>query len=188
MSTIAPVEDTPEDAPAKKLVKVSVTIDEAEFDRDIDTAFRNHRQRGEAAGLPARERCRARCSKPASASPRRASRRCATPFRSTWPTPCATTTSTSSPRPASSSPAGRSPARCRSTPRARCGRRSPCPATAACESSCRRPTPPRPRSTRRSRPSCAGRARSSTSIVRCSQATTSRSAWPAAATASPLPG
>jgi trigger factor len=32
--------DTPEDAPAKKLVKLSVTIDEAEFDRDIDTAFR----------------------------------------------------------------------------------------------------------------------------------------------------
>jgi trigger factor len=32
--------DTPEDAPAKKLVKVSVTIDEAEFDRDIDAAFR----------------------------------------------------------------------------------------------------------------------------------------------------
>ena len=39
-STIAPVEDTPEDAPAKKLVKLSVTIDEAEFDRDIDMAFR----------------------------------------------------------------------------------------------------------------------------------------------------
>jgi trigger factor len=39
-STIAPVVDTPEDAPAKKLVKVSVTIDEAEFDRDIDAAFR----------------------------------------------------------------------------------------------------------------------------------------------------
>jgi trigger factor len=39
-STIAPVEDTPQDAPAKKLVKVSVTIDEAEFDRDIDNAFR----------------------------------------------------------------------------------------------------------------------------------------------------
>ncbi|MEP7113652.1 MAG: trigger factor, partial [Ilumatobacteraceae bacterium] len=32
--------DTPEDTPAKKLVKVSVTIDEAEFDRDIDMAFR----------------------------------------------------------------------------------------------------------------------------------------------------
>ena len=32
--------DTPEDAPAKKLVKLSVTIDEAEFDRDIDMAFR----------------------------------------------------------------------------------------------------------------------------------------------------
>ncbi len=32
--------DTPEDAPAKKLVKLSVTIDEAEFDRDIDQAFR----------------------------------------------------------------------------------------------------------------------------------------------------
>ena len=32
--------DTPEDAPAKKLVKLSVTIDEAEFDRDIDKAFR----------------------------------------------------------------------------------------------------------------------------------------------------
>ncbi|HEX2782151.1 MAG TPA: trigger factor [Ilumatobacteraceae bacterium] len=40
MSTIAPVEDNPEDAPVKKLVKVSVTIDEAEFDRDIDTAFK----------------------------------------------------------------------------------------------------------------------------------------------------
>jgi trigger factor len=40
MSTIAPVEDNPEDAPVKKLVKVSVTIDEAEFDRDIDAAFR----------------------------------------------------------------------------------------------------------------------------------------------------
>jgi trigger factor len=39
-STIAPVEDTPEDASVKKLVKLSVTIDEAEFDRDIDTAFR----------------------------------------------------------------------------------------------------------------------------------------------------
>ncbi len=39
-STISPVVDTPEDAPAKKLVKVSVTIDEAEFDRDIDMAFR----------------------------------------------------------------------------------------------------------------------------------------------------
>jgi trigger factor len=32
--------DSPEDTPAKKLVKVSVTIDEAEFDRDIDNAFR----------------------------------------------------------------------------------------------------------------------------------------------------
>jgi trigger factor len=32
--------DTPENAPAKKLVKLSVTIEEAEFDRDIDTAFR----------------------------------------------------------------------------------------------------------------------------------------------------
>ncbi len=40
-STIAPVEDIAQDAPVKKLVKVSVTIDEAEFDRDIDTAFRN---------------------------------------------------------------------------------------------------------------------------------------------------
>lgn len=40
MSTIAPLEDNPEDAATKKLVKVSVTIDEAEFDRDIDTAFR----------------------------------------------------------------------------------------------------------------------------------------------------
>ena len=39
-STIEPVVDTPEDASAKKLVKVSVTIDEAEFDRDIDMAFR----------------------------------------------------------------------------------------------------------------------------------------------------
>ena len=39
-STIAPVEDTPEDAPTKKLVKLSVTIEEAEFDRDIDMAFR----------------------------------------------------------------------------------------------------------------------------------------------------
>ena len=40
MSTIAPVEDNSEATPVKKLVKVSVTIDEAEFDRDIDTAFR----------------------------------------------------------------------------------------------------------------------------------------------------
>src|SRR3954470_8805681 len=40
MSTIEPVVDTPEDAPTKKLVKLSVTIDEAEFDRDIDNAFR----------------------------------------------------------------------------------------------------------------------------------------------------
>lgn len=40
ISTIEPVVDTPEDAPAKKLVKLSVTIDESEFDRDIDTAFR----------------------------------------------------------------------------------------------------------------------------------------------------
>jgi trigger factor len=32
--------DTPEDAPVKKLVKLSVTIDESEFDRDIETAFR----------------------------------------------------------------------------------------------------------------------------------------------------
>jgi trigger factor len=39
-STIEPVVDTPEDAPAKQLVKLSVTIDEAEFDRDIDMAFR----------------------------------------------------------------------------------------------------------------------------------------------------
>jgi trigger factor len=39
-STIEPVVDTPEDAPARKLVKVSVTIDESEFDRDIDNAFR----------------------------------------------------------------------------------------------------------------------------------------------------
>jgi trigger factor len=39
-STIEPVVDTPEDAPAKKLVKLSVTIDESEFDRDIDMAFR----------------------------------------------------------------------------------------------------------------------------------------------------
>ncbi|HEY7625409.1 MAG TPA: trigger factor, partial [Ilumatobacteraceae bacterium] len=44
MSTIEPVEansdDTTEATPPKKLVKLSVTIDEAEFDRDIDNAFR----------------------------------------------------------------------------------------------------------------------------------------------------
>jgi len=40
MSTIEPVVETPEDAPNKKLVKLSVTIDESEFDRDIDNAFR----------------------------------------------------------------------------------------------------------------------------------------------------
>jgi trigger factor len=40
MSTIAPVDDNSEATPLKKLVKVSVTIDEAEFDRDIDTAFK----------------------------------------------------------------------------------------------------------------------------------------------------
>jgi trigger factor len=40
MSTIAPVDDNSEATPPKKLVKVSVTIDEAEFDRDIDTAFK----------------------------------------------------------------------------------------------------------------------------------------------------
>ena len=32
--------DTPEEAATKKLVKLSVTIDESEFDRDIDMAFR----------------------------------------------------------------------------------------------------------------------------------------------------
>jgi trigger factor len=32
--------DAPEDAPNRKLVKLSVTIDESEFDRDIDAAFR----------------------------------------------------------------------------------------------------------------------------------------------------
>ena len=40
ISTIEPVVDTPEEAPAKKLVKLSVTIEEAEFNRDIDAAFR----------------------------------------------------------------------------------------------------------------------------------------------------
>ena len=40
-STIQPVE-TPEDAPAKKLVKLSVIVDEDEFDRDIDKAFRRN--------------------------------------------------------------------------------------------------------------------------------------------------
>ena len=43
MSTIEHVEETSEDAPdapAKKFVKLSVTIDEAEFDRDIDNAFK----------------------------------------------------------------------------------------------------------------------------------------------------
>jgi trigger factor len=39
-STLSPVVDAPEEAPTKKLVKLSVTIDEAEFDRDIDMAFR----------------------------------------------------------------------------------------------------------------------------------------------------
>jgi trigger factor len=38
-STIEPVE-APEDAPAKKLVKLSVVVDVDEFDRDIDQAFR----------------------------------------------------------------------------------------------------------------------------------------------------
>ncbi len=38
-STIEPV-DAPEDAPAKKLVKLSITVGEDEFDRDIDQAFR----------------------------------------------------------------------------------------------------------------------------------------------------
>ena len=38
-STIEPVE-APDDAPAKKLVKLSVTVEEDEFDRDIDQAFR----------------------------------------------------------------------------------------------------------------------------------------------------
>jgi len=38
-STIEPV-DAPEDAPGKKLVKLSVTVGEDEFDRDIDQAFR----------------------------------------------------------------------------------------------------------------------------------------------------
>lgn len=40
-STIAPAEDTVvEERPPRKLVRLSVTIDEAEFDRDIDQAFR----------------------------------------------------------------------------------------------------------------------------------------------------
>ncbi len=38
-STIEPVE-APDDAPAKKLVKLSITVEEDEFDRDIDQAFR----------------------------------------------------------------------------------------------------------------------------------------------------
>ena len=55
------------------------------------------------ASVPAR--CRARCSRPASASAPHASRRCATPSRTTSPRPCASTTSTSSPRRRSRSPA-----------------------------------------------------------------------------------
>ena len=39
-STIAPVEDSSEETSNKKLVKLSVVIDEDEFDRDIDQAFK----------------------------------------------------------------------------------------------------------------------------------------------------
>jgi Bacterial trigger factor protein (TF) len=74
-STIAPVEDTPQDAPAKKLVKVSVTIDEAEFDRDIDNAFRAI---GKEVKLPGFRQGKVRY---------------AMQSRSIWPTLCATTTS-----------------------------------------------------------------------------------------------
>ena len=69
------------------------------------------RPRGPACPASVPARCRARCSRPASASPPPATRRCATPSRTTWPRPCASTTSTSSPPPRSRSPAAPTTAR-----------------------------------------------------------------------------
>ena len=144
-----------EETPGKRLVKLSLTVDESEFDRDIDQAFRKIARRDPLARVSVPARCRARCSRPASAWRLLASRRCATPSPTTWPRPCASTTSTSSPPRRSRSPAAPRTARSSSMPRARCAPRSPCPATAGCGSSCRHRSPPTTRSTRRCGPSCA---------------------------------
>ena len=88
-STLEPLEgDT-----GKKLVKLSVEVDEAEFDRDLDAAFKKIAREvripgfrpGKAPGASWR---------PVSEPVPHASRPCATPFPSTWPKPCANTRST----------------------------------------------------------------------------------------------
>ena len=92
-STIEPV-DAPEDAPGKKLVKLSVTVGEDEFDRDIDQAFRKIarevRLPGFRAGKAPRQVLEARIGKQRgtrAGAARRGARR-------TCPTRSASTTST----------------------------------------------------------------------------------------------
>ena len=85
-------------------VKLYVEVDEAEFDRDIDQAFKAIAREVNCPGS-ATARRPAGCSRPASASAPPASRRCATRSRATSARPSASTTSTSSPLRRSRSPA-----------------------------------------------------------------------------------
>ena len=154
-----PVKSTVETLEGNK-VKLSVEVDEAEFDRDIDgPSARSPARSGSPASAPARRR--AGCSRPASGSPRPASRRCATPSR-TYLAKAVREHDVDLDRHARDRDhrRARRTARSSSTPPARSGPRSPCPATTGCASSCRRPTPPTTRSRRRSGPSFAGTARS----------------------------
>ena len=125
-----------EEAPGKRVVKLSLTVDESEFDRDIDKAFRKIaneiRLPGFRAGKVPRKVLEARIGLGAGARAGAARRDPELPRLA----PSASTTSTSSPRRRSTSATARSRARSSSTPRARCAPRSPSPATAACASSC----------------------------------------------------
>ena len=187
-STIEPVVDTPEDAPAKKLVKLSVTIDEAEFDRDIDTAFRTIAKEvklpGFRQGKVPRKVLEARIGL---ATAREQALRDAVPQYlanavrehdiDLIATPNIEFTGGQESGPVSFD------ATCEVRPEITVpgygGLRVELPSP----DGHRRPT-----STRRSKPSCAGRARWSTSIARSSPATRSPSRSPPAATASRLPG
>ena len=74
-------------------VKLSVNVDEAEFDKDIDAAFRKIAREVRLPGFRAGKAPRRVLEARIGIAPA-ASRRCATPSRSTWPRPSASTTST----------------------------------------------------------------------------------------------
>ena len=122
-------------------VKLSVEVDEQEFEKALDSAFRKIAQEVQSPGS-GRARRPASCSRPASVPTPPARRRCVRRCPTTTSRRCARPTSTPSPRPRSTSPPARTKVRSPSTPSSRSAPRSPSPATTACRSPSRAPTSP----------------------------------------------